>query len=206
METNLLHRIFFDEQQNWEAFKAKHGKKIRPVVVKEVEKFKDCGNPKKGFTLLVCEGCHGLKRVPYRCKEMVFTMKREKKKYRQRMIESFSRDPIQCPCCKGTMELVVIWHADNGRIYYYYNEEYERKQEERWGMRRYEQKRQKQRERESKKRQVVLVVDDMENAEEDFLGLNDPEVFIDFICLACGCIDPVPEFIIGEFSYGLKKG
>ena len=68
MGTNILHRIFFDEQQNWEAFKAKHGKKIRPVVVKEVEKFKDCGNPQKGFTLLVCEGCHDLKRVPYRCK------------------------------------------------------------------------------------------------------------------------------------------
>lgn len=68
METNILHRIFFDEQQNWEAFKTKHGDKIRSVVVKEVEKFKDCGNPKKGFTLLVCEGCHDLKRVPYRCK------------------------------------------------------------------------------------------------------------------------------------------
>ena len=38
------------------------------------------------------------------------------------------------------------------------------------------------------------------------LGLNDPEVFIDFVCLACGCIDPMPEFMIGEFSYGLKKG
>jgi hypothetical protein len=82
--------------------------------------------------------------------EMVLTTKREKKKYRQRMIESFSRDPIQCPCCKQTMDLVVIWHADYGRIYYY-NEEYERKQEQRWGIRSYEQKRQKQREKESRK-------------------------------------------------------
>jgi hypothetical protein len=68
METNILRRIFFDEHQHWEAFKAKQGKKIRPVVVKEVEKFRDCGNLKKGFKILVCEGCHDLKVVPYRCK------------------------------------------------------------------------------------------------------------------------------------------
>jgi hypothetical protein len=48
------------------------------------------------------------------------------------------------------MDLVVIWHADYGRIYYY-NEEYERKQEQRWGIRRYEQKRQKEREKERRK-------------------------------------------------------
>jgi hypothetical protein len=68
METNILRRIFFDEQQHWEVFKSKHGKKIRSIVVKEVEKFRDCGNLKKGFKLLVCEGCHDLKMVPYRCK------------------------------------------------------------------------------------------------------------------------------------------
>lgn len=41
---------------------------------------------------------------------------------------------------------------------------------------------------------------------EDFLGLNEPEVFIDFECIECGCIDPVPEFIVGEFSYDLEPG
>jgi hypothetical protein len=46
----------------------------------------------------------------------------------------------------------------------------------------------------------------MENIDEEFLGLNDPEICIDFVCLACGCIDPVPEFIVSEFSYDLKKG
>jgi hypothetical protein len=56
------------------------------------------------------------------------------------------------------------------------------------------------------KQQVDLAFDDMGNAEEEFLGLNEPEVFVDFVCLSCGCIDPVPEFIIGEFSYDLKKG
>lgn len=68
METNILRRIFFDENQHWEQFKTKYGRKIRPIVIKEVEKFRDCGNPKKGFKLFVCEGCHDVRHIPYRCK------------------------------------------------------------------------------------------------------------------------------------------
>ncbi|HEY0828608.1 MAG TPA: hypothetical protein VGE40_10970 [Bacilli bacterium] len=56
------------------------------------------------------------------------------------------------------------------------------------------------------KKQQVRAYDDMEGIEEEFLGLNEPEVFIDFVRLVCGCIDPVPEFIIDEFSWDLKKG
>jgi hypothetical protein len=65
METNLLKRIFLE---NWKWFYSKHKNRIRSVVVKEVEKFLGCGNPKNGFKLLVCEGCHDIRRVPYRCK------------------------------------------------------------------------------------------------------------------------------------------
>jgi hypothetical protein len=65
METNLLKRIFLE---NWYKFSAKYKKQIRPVVDKEVKKFLGCGDPKNGFKLLVCEGCHDIKRVPYRCK------------------------------------------------------------------------------------------------------------------------------------------
>ncbi len=68
METNILRQIFFDKHQHWEAFKKKHGAKIRPSVIKEVEKFRDCGDIRKGFKLFVCEGCHSVKNVPYRCK------------------------------------------------------------------------------------------------------------------------------------------
>nr|WP_209300517.1 transposase [Lentibacillus salicampi] len=63
-----MKRILFDENQHWESFKEKHGDRIRPVVLKEVERFRDCGNPKNGFKLFVCEGCHNVRRVPYRCK------------------------------------------------------------------------------------------------------------------------------------------
>ncbi|CAN7630158.1 transposase zinc-binding domain-containing protein [Paenibacillus sp. LjRoot56] len=68
MKQDILHWIFFDEHRHWEAFVTKHGKNIRSVVLKEIEKFRDCGNPKKGFKLMACEGCHDLKMVPYRCK------------------------------------------------------------------------------------------------------------------------------------------
>jgi hypothetical protein len=63
METNILKRIFFDENQHWEKFKSKYGRKIRPIVIKEVEKFPDCGNAKKGFKLFVCEGCHDVRKT-----------------------------------------------------------------------------------------------------------------------------------------------
>ena len=68
MENNILRRIFFDDQKHWERFVEKYGTRIRPIVVKEVEKFRNCGNPKNGFKILVCEGCHDIRIVPYRCK------------------------------------------------------------------------------------------------------------------------------------------
>lgn len=68
MEPNILRQIFFDHHNHWDNFVKKHGKKIRPVVIKEVNKFRGCGDPRNGFKLFVCEGCHAVKRVPYRCK------------------------------------------------------------------------------------------------------------------------------------------
>ncbi|UKS29717.1 transposase zinc-binding domain-containing protein [Paenibacillus sp. HWE-109] len=36
-------------------------------MLKEIQKFRDCGDPNKGFNLLAYEGCHDLKVVPYWC-------------------------------------------------------------------------------------------------------------------------------------------
>jgi len=33
---------------------------------------------------------------------------------------------------------------------------------------------------------------------------DEPEVFIDYVCEDCGCLDPVPEFIVAECSYDLE--
>lgn len=68
MDKNILRRIFFDHHEHWETFKVKYGDRLRPIVIKEVEKFRDCGHLKKGFKLLVCEGCHDVRKVPFRCK------------------------------------------------------------------------------------------------------------------------------------------
>jgi glycosyltransferase involved in cell wall biosynthesis len=73
MKNNILWQIFFDEHNNWEKFVEKYGNRIRKVVIKEVEKFRHCGDPKHGFRLFVCEGCNELKVLPYRCKSRFCT-------------------------------------------------------------------------------------------------------------------------------------
>lgn len=40
METNILKEIFFDEHAHWDNFVKKHNGEIRPIVIKEVEKFR----------------------------------------------------------------------------------------------------------------------------------------------------------------------
>lgn len=35
---------------------------------------------------------------------------------------------------------------------------------------------------------------------------EEEEVFIDYVCVDCGCLDPVPDFIVGECSYELGPG
>ena len=68
MEPNVLKRIFFNEYQDWENFKTKHNKNIHEVALNKVEEFRGCGDPINGFKLLVCEGCHDLRKVSFRCK------------------------------------------------------------------------------------------------------------------------------------------
>ncbi|WP_078427704.1 IS91 family transposase [Alkalihalobacterium alkalinitrilicum] len=54
--------------------------------------------------------------------EFLFEQKRRKKTYRQRMMEAFETDPLQCPHCKGKMDLVGIWHSEYGWVYHYMDE------------------------------------------------------------------------------------
>jgi hypothetical protein len=53
MEKNILKQIFFDGNHNWDKFVEKNNKRIRSVVLKEVEKFRQCGDPQNGFKLFV---------------------------------------------------------------------------------------------------------------------------------------------------------
>lgn len=64
MKKNLLQAIFFDDYQNWNRFIEKYGRRILPVVKKEVNKFRYCRDISKGYRLFVCDGSHNPKRVP----------------------------------------------------------------------------------------------------------------------------------------------
>ncbi|UYN55579.1 transposase zinc-binding domain-containing protein [Lacticaseibacillus chiayiensis] len=68
MKKNILQTIFFDKHQNWATFLKDHGRRIRPVVQKEVAKFESCGDIRKGYRLFVCESCHNTKLVALKCK------------------------------------------------------------------------------------------------------------------------------------------
>ena len=59
-----------------------------------------------------------------RTKQISFLLKKKKKRktYRQRMIESFSKDPFRCPYCQRDMDLVEVWHRDYGLVYHYMEE------------------------------------------------------------------------------------
>jgi len=65
---NILKSILFDEHNHLEKFLLKNENRVRPIVIKEIEKFKGCGKVVYGFKLFICEGCHDAKKVAYRCK------------------------------------------------------------------------------------------------------------------------------------------
>lgn len=61
-----LQQIF---KENWSAFLAKHKGKIRPAIIKEVEKVMNCGDKDKmGYHLYVCPKCGEEKFVAHTCK------------------------------------------------------------------------------------------------------------------------------------------
>lgn len=67
-QDNILRDIFFDENKHWEKFVTTYGKRIRPVVMHEVDKFRRCGQKEAGFTLYACPVCGMMKIVPHTCK------------------------------------------------------------------------------------------------------------------------------------------
>ncbi|MBC9705605.1 MAG: transposase zinc-binding domain-containing protein [Enterococcus sp.] len=41
---------------------------MRQIVIKEVGKFRDCGDIWRGYRLFNCEDCHSVKLFPLKCK------------------------------------------------------------------------------------------------------------------------------------------
>ena len=65
---NILRDIFFDRNMHWDGFVGKYEKRIRPIVLKEIDKFRHCGQKEAGFTLFACPVCGEMKIVPHTCK------------------------------------------------------------------------------------------------------------------------------------------
>lgn len=65
---NILRDIFFDKNKHWDKFVSKYKKRIRPIVLKEIDKFRRCGQKEAGFTLFACPVCGEMKIVPHTCK------------------------------------------------------------------------------------------------------------------------------------------
>jgi hypothetical protein len=59
-----IKQIFHD---HWDDFLNNYPN-VRSVVIDEVEKSMECGNPAKGYALYFCEHCFKFKHVPFRCK------------------------------------------------------------------------------------------------------------------------------------------
>ena len=65
---NILKEIFFDKNKHWDKFVSKNEKRIRPIVIREIEKFRKCGQKEAGFTVFACPACGEIKIVPHTCK------------------------------------------------------------------------------------------------------------------------------------------
>lgn len=65
---NILKDIFFARNMHWDKFIGKYEKRIRSIVLKEVDKFRHCGQKEAGFTLFACPVCGEMKIVPHTCK------------------------------------------------------------------------------------------------------------------------------------------
>lgn len=66
MSDFTIKQIFID---NWDNFVRDNPNiNIRPIVFDEVKKIINCGNPDFGHAIYVCDHCHKIVKVPFRCK------------------------------------------------------------------------------------------------------------------------------------------
>jgi hypothetical protein len=82
--------------------------------------------PKKGYQMVKRYGLYARHIKPAfkralefarRAKQLLFSFFSRGNTWRERIIKSFQRDPVQCPICGAEMELWFIWHPEYGVLY-----------------------------------------------------------------------------------------
>jgi len=58
--------------------------------------------------------------------------------------------------------------------------------------------------RKAKEKTQDKVYEDSLEIDVAYFDDDEPEEFIDYVCVECGYIDPVPEFIVAECAYDLN--
>lgn len=70
-DRSITFEYILRKDSNWEQFKSLYGNKLRPVIIKEVEKMLNCCNPKGGFATFICLHCGETKIIPFSCKSRI---------------------------------------------------------------------------------------------------------------------------------------
>jgi hypothetical protein len=82
--------------------------------------------PKKGYQMVKRYGLYARRIRPAfrkalellrRAKQQLFSFFSKRITWRQRIINSFRKDPLLCPICGTEMELWFIWHPEYGVLY-----------------------------------------------------------------------------------------
>lgn len=87
---------------------------IPPKYFKMVRKYGLYSVRVKNFAGKVLDLWAGSRQLMFNFADKVFNIR---KGFRQRLIESFGKDVLKCPCCGSEMELWRIWHPKYGDIY-----------------------------------------------------------------------------------------
>lgn len=96
---------------NWKQFKTLYGKKLRPIVIKEVEKMLLCRDPKGGFATYICISCGETKTIPFSCNSRLCS--RCGKKYADTWAEELANYLLPC-----THRHIVLTISDKLWVYF----------------------------------------------------------------------------------------
>jgi hypothetical protein len=100
----ILSKYFF---QYWRINNHKFPTSLRETILKNVNNFLDCGDPKIGYTSFVCLKCKTIHRTPFSCKSRFCSSCG--KVYAETWANNLSNNLIQCPHRHAVFSLPTGW-------------------------------------------------------------------------------------------------